>query len=135
MTGNNTRFFPPLAVAIFVLVAGCAGMKTDYEVMRQRAGEYVSAHPKLTPATAEAIRSNEIATGMTMRQVMAAWGRPVIVQRFRGGAVQYWFFGCHWPHFCTNADSDGPGWASQSPDEIYQSRALFQDGKLVEWQS
>ena len=119
----------PFALVVLFLV-GCTGLKTDYQVMRERAQAYVVAHPDLAPRTADAIRSNAVHEGMTMREVVAAWGRPVVVQRFRGGAVQYWFFGCDWPHFCTDADER---WFP-SPDEIFQSRALFENGRLVEWQ-
>ena len=70
-----------LVVSVVVL-AGCAGMKTEYQVMRERAVRYVAAHPGLAPGTAEAIRSNRIRAGMTMEQVIAAWGRPVLVRRF-----------------------------------------------------
>ncbi len=122
-------------VASVLLLAACTGLQTDYEVMKERAHKYVAAHPKLAPGTADAIRSNQVHEGMTMEQVAAAWGRPAVVQRFRGGAVQYWFFGCHWPHFCTNPDEDSRSGMFPEPDEIYQSRALFQNGKLVEWQS
>ncbi len=64
-----------------------------------------------------------------MPQVVAAWGRPALVERYRGGAVQYWYFGSSWPHHCTDPDHRFP-----APDEIYQSRALFQNGRLLEWQ-
>jgi hypothetical protein len=121
---------PAALVASVLLLAGCAGLKTDYELMRERAHAYVAAHPKLAPETAGAIRSNQVHEGMTMAQVVAAWGRPVVVQRFRNDTVQYWFFGCDWPHICTDAD----GRWFPSPDEIFQSRALFDNGRLVEWQ-
>ena len=121
-------------VVSFLLLAGCAGLKTDSQVMRERASSYVAAHPELAPRTADTIRSNEIHQGMTMEQVVAAWGRPVVVQRFRGDTVQYWFFECHWPHFCTNPDEDSRSGLFPEPDEIFQSRALFQNGRLVEWE-
>lgn len=122
-----------LAVSVLVL-AGCAGLKTDYELMRQRAHAYAARHPELAPETAGAIRANRVHEGMTMAQVAAAWGRPVVVQRFRGDTVQYWFFGCHWPHHCTGPDLDRRRDLFPEPDTIYQSRALFENGRLVEWQ-
>ncbi len=116
--------------AVACLLAGCTGLKTDYDIGRERAQAYVAAHPNLPSNTAEAIRSNTIHDGMTMEQVVGAWGRPAVVQRFRDGAVQYWFFGCDWPHFCDTSDRRFP-----SPAEIYQSRALFENGVVVDWQS
>ena len=122
-------------VVVAVLLAGCAGFKTDKEAMTERARDYVAAHPKLAPRTAASIRSNEIHAGMTMEQVVAAWGRPEIMQKFQGGAVQYWCFGCHWPHICTTPDRKRRNRLFPEPDELYQFRALFRNGKLVEWQN
>ncbi len=116
--------------AVACLLAGCAGLKTDYDIGRERARAYVATHPELPSNTAEAIRSNVIHEGMTMVQVIAAWGSPAVVQNFRGGAVQYWFFGCDWPHQCESGNTDG--WY---PDYRYQSRALFENGVVVDWQS
>ncbi len=115
--------------AVAWLISGCAGLKTDRDIARERAQAYLSAHPKLASNTAEAIRANLILDGMTTEQVIAAWGQPAIVQKFRDGAVQYWFFGCDWPHFCDVPDLQFPG-----PDEIFHSRALFENGVVVEWQ-
>lgn len=125
------------ACAVLLLVAavvwGCSGeLKTDYQLVREYAARYVAAHPELEADTRAAILEADLRKGMTMDQVAAAWGPPVVVQRFRGGAVQYWFFGCHWPHLCTNPDDDS---LFPEPDEIFQSRALFEDGRLVQWQS
>ncbi len=116
--------------ALAWLVVGCAGLKTDRDIARERAQTYLAAHPNLASNTAEAIGANLILDGMTMEQVIAAWGRPAVVQKFRDGAVQYLFFGCDWPHFCDVPDLDFPG-----PDEIFQSRALFENGVVVDWQS
>ncbi len=115
--------------AVVWLISGCAGLKTDRDIARERAEAYLAAHPKLASNTAQAIRSNLILDGMTMEQVIAAWGPPAVVQKFREGAVQYWFFGCDWPHFC-----DASGRRNSSPDQIFQSRALFENGVVVDWQ-
>ena len=112
------------------LLAGCAGLKSDYDIIRERAQAYVAKHPELPSKTAEAIKSNTIHKGMTMRQVVAAWGGPAVVQKFRDGVVQYWFFGCHWPHSCNEPERMFP-----EPHEIFYSRALFENGVVVEWQS
>ena len=120
---NAIRLF-----ALAWLVTGCAGLKTDRDIARERAQAYLAAHPNLASNTAEAIRANLILDGMTMEQVIAAWGRPAVVQKFRDGVVQYWFFGCDWPHVCDAPDLD------PSPDEIFHSRALFENGVVVDWQ-
>ena len=121
--------------ALACLVAGCAGLKTDYEIAKERAQTYVAAHPKLATNTADAIGSNSIHEGMSMEQVIAAWGRPVVVQKFRDGSLQYWFFGCDWPHYCQDLDLGIARSLLASPDDIYYSRALFQNGVVVDWQS
>ncbi len=113
--------------AVAWLISGCAGLKTDRDIARERAQAYLSAHPKLASNTAEAIRANLILDGMTTEQVIAAWGQPAIVQKFRDGAVQYWFFGCDWPHFCASAE--------RHYSQRYQSRALFENGVVVDWES
>ena len=126
------------AVALVGLIAGCAGVKTDRTIASERANSYVTAHPKLAPKTAEAIKSNAIHKGMTMEQVIAAWGRPAEVQKFRGGKVQHWFFGCDWPHVC-DSQADGrrfrPGGIFEDPNQRYLSNAIFEDGVVVKWGS
>ena len=115
-------------IAAIAIMAALTACKTDLQALKEQAQAYVAAHPDPEQQTAGAIASNGIHEGMTMEQVTAAWGEPVEVQRFRGGAVQYWFFGCHWPHHCGGAD------IGMSPEERYQSRALFEGGKVVQWQ-
>ncbi len=112
--------------ALAWLVYGCAGLKTDRDIARERAQTYLAAHPNLASNTAEAIRANLILDGMTMEQVIAAWGQPAEKEQYRDGAVQYWFFGCDWPHFC--------GSAERHYSQRYQSRALFENGVVVDWQ-
>ncbi len=113
--------------AVACLLAGCAGLKTDYDIGRERAQTYLAAHPKLALNTAEAIGSNSILEGMTMEQVIASWGPPVATHEFRGGEVQYVYFGCDWPHHCESGNTDG--WDVYR----YQSRALFENGVVVDW--
>ena len=108
-----------------------AGLKTDYEVMKERAHRYVAAHPDLAPGIADAIRSNQIGESMTTEQVVAAWGPPVLVRKFGKGAYQLWYFGCGWPHGCASPDEDTD---FQLPEEIFESRALFENGRVIEWQ-
>ena len=120
------------AIRFFVLtwlIAGCVGLKTDRDIASERAQAYLAGHPKLASNTAEAIRANLILNGMTMELVIAAWGRPAVIQKFRDGAVQYWFFGCDWPHVCHAPDLGPTG-----PNQIFQSRALFENGVVVDWQ-
>ncbi len=120
--------------AVLWLVSGCTGLKTDLDIAKERAQTYLVAHPNLASNAAEAIRANTILVGMTMEQVTAAWGRPAEKEQYRDGAVQYWFFGCDWPHYCTDPDRDNRRDLFPAPDSIYQSRALFENGRLVEWQ-
>ena len=120
-----------IAIRLFAvawLIAGCGGLITDRDIARERARAYLATNPNLASNTAEAIRANLILDGMTMEQVTAAWGPPAVVQKFGDGAVQYWFFGCDWPHFCVGPDR------SSSDAYRYQSRALFENGVVVEWQ-
>jgi hypothetical protein len=110
-----------------LLLAGCVGgLKTDRHEAQERIAAYLGAHPELDAATREAIGAMELRKGMTMEEVIAAWGRPAVVHRFQGGAVQYWYFPCVWPHTCIDADEWFP-----PPDAIFMSRALFEDGRLV----
>ena len=115
------RFF-----AVACLLTSCAGLKTDRDIALERAQTYLVAHPNLSSNMAEAIRVNLILDGMTMEQVTAAWGKPAEIQNFRDGAVQHWFFGCDWPHFCTSS--------SRHHSQRFQSQALFENGVVVEWQ-
>ena len=117
-------------LALAFLIAGCAGVKTDFDIAKERAQIYVTAHPDLPSNTAEAIWSNTIHEGMTMEQVIAAWGPPAVVEKFREGTLQYWFFGCDRPHFC--AAHDGINW---NTTHKYQSRALFENGVVADWGS
>lgn len=104
-------------------LAACAGLETDRSLAAQRAANYVVNHPDLPPATAESIRKLQARVGMTMEQVIAAWGRPAVVKSFRDGAQQQWFFGCDWPHHCSDSDEMFP-----MPDEIFTSQVIFENG-------
>ena len=118
-----------LAIAALALLAGCSlPVQTDYDIAHERVAAYIARHPDLDPETKAAMRRFELRNGMTMEQVIATWGRPVEVQRFRGGQQQYWFFGCEYPNFCS-----GPDNSYSSPEDIYQSRALFENGRVVSW--
>ena len=125
------RFLRALPLATAVILAGCAGVQTDYQAAHRRVAVYLQTHPDLDPATRQAMQGFDLRKGMTMEQAVATWGRPVVVQRFRGGAMQYWYFGCEWPHFCTTPDEQ----FFPPPDEIYQSQAMFIDGRVVSWRS
>ena len=124
------RILRILPIAMVLALAGCAGMRSDYDIAHQRVAAYLQSHPDLDAQTREAMQQFDLRKGMTMEQVIATWGRPAVVQRFRNGAMQYWYFGCDWPHFCMTADEMFP-----SPDEIYNSQAMFIDGKVVSWRS
>jgi len=73
----------------------------------------------------------ELRKGMTKEQIIAAWGKPAYVKRY-SSRTEEWFFGCGWPHSCETPDED-----TNFPlvDEIFNSWAIFTDGKLSEWTS
>jgi hypothetical protein len=121
----------PVCAALLVAVAGCAGWKTDYTAAKERAAAYVAAHPSLDSATATAIRNNRVAKGMTREQVVAAWGRPALVKRFRDGQLEQWFFGCDWPHSCNPPGSFREA-AAMMADDYYDSQAYFENGVVTE---
>ena len=121
----------PVCAALLIVVAGCAGWKTDYTAAKERAAAYVAAHPALDEATASLIRNNRVAKGMTKEQVIAAWGRPALVKRFRAGQVEQWFFGCGWPHIC-NPPGDLRESVSMMADDYYDSQAIFENGVVTD---
>lgn len=115
-----------------ILLAACAGadLRTDYQVARDRAATFLAANPALGTEKRNAIRNATLLAGMSKREVIAAWGRPVIVRRYRGGTQEYWLFGCYWPHICTDSDEDNN---FPMPEDIFNSHALFENGALVSW--
>lgn len=127
---NTSRGIRNIAFAMsLVAVAGCAGpIKTDYRIAKERAQAYVSKNPALPPQTREAILRSSIHIGMTRDQVIAAWGRPIRIVRFRKGRQEEWTFGCEYPHFCTVQDDD----RRRPFDRIrHESVAVLEDGKVV----
>jgi hypothetical protein len=116
-----------------ILIAGCSGgsLKTDHTLAQERVQSYLAANPSLDPAIARAIGRMELQKGMTKDHIIAAWGKPAYIQRYSARTEQ-WFFGCGWPHSCETPDED-----TNFPllDEIFNSRAIFSDGKLSEWTS
>ena len=114
------------------LLAACAGadLRTDYQVSRDRAAAFLAANPGLDAKKQRAIRQATLVAGMTRREVIASWGYPVIVRKFRDGAQEYWLFGCHYPHMCTDSDEDT---LFPMPEDIFNSHALFENGRLVQW--
>lgn len=116
-------------VMTLAAAAGCAGpIKTDYRIAKERAQTYVLRHPTLPPRTREAILRSSIQIGMTRDQVIAAWGRPIRIVRFRKGRQEEWTFGCEYPHFCTVQDGD----RRRPFGHIrHESVAVLEDGKVV----
>ena len=118
---------PALAVAALALVAAC-GIKSDVQTAKERARSYVAAHPKLDDKTKDAILRNRIRVGMTKEQVLAAWGRPIEVNKFK--REEEWKFGCDWPHTCTQVESSRT--RSRLFDRVrYESQAIFQNGRVT----
>ena len=120
-----------VAVAGFVLLAACGGaLKTDVQMARERARAYVQSHPELDQKTRETILGSMISVGMTKEQVLAAWGRPIEINRFRKGRQEEWVFGCDYPHTCISMDDDGH--RRNLFDRLrYESQAIFEDGVLT----
>ncbi len=121
-------------IAVAIILSACVegGLRTDYRLAHDRANAFLAANPDLAPTTANTIRALDLHEGMSMPQVVAAWGRPALVERYRGGAVQYWYFGCDWPHSCSYPDEED---GYPLIEEVYQSQAEFKEGKLVSWRS
>lgn len=115
------------SVIVLLIATALTGCKTDSQLLNDGALAYVAANPALDRKTAAAIAANRLHEGMNKEQVIAAWGEPVIVQRFDNNR-EYWFFGCVWPHHC-NSISIG-----QPTEEQYESRAYFKGDKLIDWQ-
>lgn len=119
-----------VVIAALALLAGCSlPIQTDYAIAHERVAAYIAQHPKVDPKTRDAMRRFELRNGMTPEQVIATWGRPVEVQRYRGGKQQYWLFGCKYPHFCSSAND-----TYSMPEVISQSHVLFENGRVASWQ-
>lgn len=115
------------SVTALLIATALAGCKSDYQALNDQSRRYVAAHAELDRKTAALIAANRIQIGMTREQVIAAWGKPVVVQRF-DRSVEYWYFGCVWPHQCESLS------IGMSQEDQYLSRALFRDGKVIDWQ-
>lgn len=110
-----------------LVATALAGCKSDYQALNDEAQRYVAAHNDLSREIAASITANRIQNGMTKEQVIAAWGKPVVVQQF-DRSVEYWYFGCVWPHQCESLS------IGMSQEDQYLSRALFRNGKVIDWQ-
>ena len=117
----------PYSVTGLLLATALAGCKSDYQALNDGAQRYVAAHNDLSREIAASITANRIQNGMTKEQVIAAWGIPVVVQQF-DRSVEYWYFGCVWPHQCESLS------IGMSQEDQYLSRALFRNGKVIDWQ-
>lgn len=126
---NGVRSVPRLAMAgaILATLAACGGIKTDVQGAKERARTYVASHPNLDDKTKDAILRNMIRVGMTKEQVLAAWGRPIEVNKFK--REEEWKFGCEYPHTCTPIDSNS---RSRLFDRVrYESQAIFEKGRVT----
>ncbi|MPY72167.1 MAG: hypothetical protein GEU92_19070 [Alphaproteobacteria bacterium] len=123
-----------LALGAALLLSACAGLRTDYQIARERAASYVAGHPDLDPEVAGAIKANQVRKGMTKEQVVAAWGRPAAIKRFRNGALEQWLFGCDYPHICNSPGSFREAHAMMI-DEYYNSQAFFENGVVTDFKS
>ena len=130
---STLRTLGALAVSA-LLLAGCSGsgLKTHAQILSEKAESYIAAHPDLDDRTKQDIRLARLHEGMSKREVIAAWGRPVKVRKYSRAGSEYWYFGCDWPHICSYPDAED---GYPLIDEIYESQAEFKDGKLVFWRS
>lgn len=130
---GGARWRLALAGAAVFLAAACGGpLKTDYEIAKERARAYVAQHPELDDKTKNTILRNEVHSGMTKEQVIAAWGRPIEVNKF--AREEEWRFGCVYPHYCTEIDGPRRGLLIGRGlfDRIrYESWVIFEEGRVT----
>lgn len=132
-TSRKLRLVALAAPAVLaLLLAGCSGtgFRTHAQILSEKAEIYIAAHPELSDKTKQDIRLFRLHKGMSKPEVIAAWGRPVIVRKYSRDGLETWYFGCDWPHTCSYPDED-----TDFPliDEVYESQAVFEDGRLVSW--
>lgn len=119
------------ALAGLVFLAACGGpLKTDAQLAQERARHYVQSHPELDPRIQEAILGTKLLVGMKKEEVLAAWGRPIRIVKFREGRQEEWIFGCNYPHLCTRQDR-GRHRSGLFDSVRYESQAIFEDGVLT----
>lgn len=120
------------ALAICLFAAACAGLdlKTDRQIARDRLEAYLVAHPATDKDTATAMRRFELRTGMTKQEVIATWGRPVELQKWRSGTVDLWYFGCAWPNRCEFTDR-----RRGILEDPIRPEAYFKKDRLTQWSS
>lgn len=122
-------------LAIFVgavAILSACNFKFDYQVAKERIAAYVNNHPELDAKTRESILSHSLLVGMSKSEVIAAWGRPVEINKYKNGKVEEWVFGCNYPNICYDFNRN-----RRQPlifrDFQHRPRAYFEDGKLREW--
>ena len=115
-----------------MLAGACAGeLKSDRQLLRERADGYIAAHPDLDPKVADAIRDLDLAEGMTPEQVTVLRGKPAIVEKSQ--LTELWYFRCEYPNVC--AGFGGRNRRRGRPEEArLLSRAYFVNGRLDSWQ-
>ncbi len=128
MRGRTLGLFA--AVAGLAMLSACAGpITTDVQIAKERARSYVAANPSLDEKTKATILRNDIRVGMSKEQVLASWGRPHQILKFRQGRQEQWIFGCDYPHFCTRNDNR---FDSNIVNRTrYETRAIFEDGVVA----
>jgi outer membrane protein assembly factor BamE (lipoprotein component of BamABCDE complex) len=88
----NMGRFPYTVIILFTVIA-LTGCQTDRQQAIESAKAYVAANPSLDREAAANISANRLEKGMTRDQVIAAWGKPIIVQHFNNNS-EFWLFGC-----------------------------------------
>ena len=120
-------FAIPLILSATLISCAGMGIQTDWQKAEARAAAYLASHPTLDAETASSIRELTLKRGMTMDEVIAAWGKPAVVQSYEGGRMQFWFFGCDTLHSCATPEKPS------EPDQRYVDRATLVGGKLTDW--
>lgn len=115
-------------VALCAALSACSGLKTDYRIAKERARAYVAKNADLDPKTRQAILRSEVHVGMTKDQVVAAWGRPIRIVRFRKGRQEEWTFGCDYPHSCIPIDR---GHRRGLFDRVRHEAVVMEDGVVT----
>ncbi len=125
------RWLLAVVVGAAATLSACDG-KFHYQVLKERGVAYVDAHPELDAETRESILDHTLRAGMQRSDVVAAWGRPVRILKFRNGALEEWIFGCDYPHICHGVEG-GRRRPRIFQEVQYQPRAYFENNVLTDW--
>ncbi len=126
-----SRWLLAVIVDAAATLSSCDG-KFDHQVLKEHGVAYVDAHSELDAESRDSILSHVLRAGMSRPDVVAAWGRPVRIYRFRDGQLEEWILGCDYAHICHGVDG-GRRRPRIFRGVQYPSRAYFEDGMLTVW--